>query len=617
MTDAHTNLWSLTRGERPRYAGTVLALGLSSSLMFAAPQLAKSALDVIVSGDLGQAPAWLTEPARHLGLPITHSLRDFLIACGVLSVSSAALSGMFLYLNGRLAAEASEAITQRLRDELFRRLQRLQASFYDTADTGDLVQRCSSDVETVRTFLAADVVEIGRAVLLLVCVTPLLFWMDVTMAWIALCLMPVIFAFALIFFKKVKLQFEAADVAEAELTGVLQENLTGVRVVRAFARQGHENTRFGARNATFRDLSARLARLMGVYWGASDFVCITQYGLVLLFGAMRVMHGEISVGTLFAFVTYETMVTWPVRQIGRVLTDSGKAVVSLGRLREILEALEESSEPAPERTRTAGAIDFEHVSFGYNARETVLHDVNVQIRAGETLAIIGAPGSGKTTLVRLLLRLYSPGAGAIRVDGLEISALSRAWLRRQIGVVMQDPFLYSRTIRENLRVGRADATDVQLSHAAKDAALHSAIERFEQGYDTLVGERGVTLSGGQRQRLALARALLRDPPILVLDDSLSAVDTGTEAHILRALRARKGRHTTLIIAHRLSSVMHADRILVLERGRVVQLGDHKTLAQVEGPYRRLLDIQHDLDADIASELHALSAPQRDRISAPP
>lgn len=616
MTDVHASLWSLTRGERVRYAGTVLALGAASSLMFAAPQLAKTALDVVVSGDLSQAPTWLTAPAQRLGLPVARSLRDFLITCGVLSVTSAALSGMFLYLNGRLAAGASEAITRRLREELFRRLQRLRASFYDTADTGDLVQRCSSDVETVRTFLAADVVEIGRALLLLVCVAPILFWMDVTLAWIALALMPVILAFALIFFRKVKQQFEAADVAEAELTGVLQENLTGVRVVRAFARQDHEIERFGARNAVFRDLSARLARLLGVYWGASDLVCVTQYGLVLVFGAMRAMQGEVSLGTLFAFVTYETMVTWPVRQIGRVLTDSGKAVVSLQRLREILVALEESSEPAPRTERATGAISFEHVTFGYNAQQPVLQDIHVQIGAGETLAIIGAPGSGKTSLVRLLLRLYSPQSGAIRVDGQDISALSRSWLRRQIGVVMQDPFLYSRSIRENLRVGRADASDALLAHAAHDAALHSAIERFEHGYETLIGERGVTLSGGQRQRLALARALLRDPPILVLDDSLSAVDTGTEGHILRALRARKGRHTTLIIAHRLSSVMHADRIMVLEHGRCVQLGDHQSLAQVEGPYRRLLDIQHDLDADISSELHALANPRADRISAP-
>jgi ATP-binding cassette, subfamily B, bacterial len=343
---------------------------------------------------------------------------------------------------------------------------------------------------------------------------------------------------------------------------------------------------------------------------------VTQYGLVLLFGGMRVMHGEISLGTLFAFVTYETMVTWPVRQIGRVLTDSGKAVVSLERLREILLAPEESSDPAPESERTEGAISFEHVTFGYSEREPVLHEINVQIRAGETLAIIGAPGSGKTSLVRLLLRLYNPQSGAIRVDGRDVSKLSRSWLRRQIGVVMQDPFLYSRTVRENLRVGRTNASDELLVQAAQDAALHTAIERFEHGYDTLIGERGVTLSGGQRQRLALARALLRNPPILVLDDSLSAVDTGTEAHILRALRARKGRHTTLIIAHRLSSVMHADRILVLERGRALQLGDHKSLAQVEGPYRRLLNIQHDLDADISNELHALTSPRTDRISAP-
>jgi ATP-binding cassette, subfamily B, bacterial len=607
MMHSPHSLWSLTRGERLRYAGTVAALGMSSLMMFAAPQLAKSALDVIVSGDMSAAPRWV---------PVGTTLTTFLFITGVLSVLSAAVSGMFLYLNGRLVAQASENITRRLRDELFRRLQHLYASFYDTADTGDLVQRCSSDVETVRVFLAADVVEIGRAVLLLVCVTPILFWMNVTLACVALALMPVIFVFALVFFRKIKQLFEAADVAEAELTGVLQENLTGVRVVRAFARQEHEIARFGASNARFRDLSIRLARLMGVYWGASDFVCVMQNGLVLLFGALAAMRGEITLGTLFAFITYEVMVIWPVRQIGRVLTDSGKAVVSLGRLREILTALEETSEPSPESQRAAGAIALKNVTFGYDAAKPVLHDIDVQIRAGETLAIIGAPGAGKTSLVRLLLRLYSPQQGAVHVDGQDIADVSRSWLRKQIGVVMQDPFLYSRTVEQNLRVGRAEATDQLLRQAAEDAALHGAIARFERGYETLIGERGVTLSGGQRQRLALARALLRDPPILVLDDSLSAVDTGTEAHILRALRARKGRHTTLIIAHRLSSVMHADRILVLEHGRCVQLGDHQTLAQVEGPYRRLLNLQHHVDAEISTDLQALARPRTDRISVP-
>jgi ATP-binding cassette subfamily B protein len=340
---------------------------------------------------------------------------------------------------------------------------------------------------------------------------------------------------------------------------------------------------------------------------------------VLFFGALRVMHGEISLGTLFAFTTYETMITWPVRQIGRVLTDSGKAVVSLGRLREILSAQPESTEPTPTSMRATGTISFEHVSFSYGeSAAPVLRDIHLQVHAGETLAIIGAPGSGKTSLVRLLLRLYSPDTGCIRVDGQDISCVSRSWLRRQIGAVMQDPFLYSRTIADNLRVGRADASTELLVQAAQDAALHGAIACFERGYETLIGERGVTLSGGQRQRLALARALLRDPPILILDDSLSAVDTGTESHILRALRARKGRHTTLIIAHRLSSVMHADRILVLEQGQCVQLGDHTTLARIDGPYRRLLELQHGLDAEISTDLQAIAhtQPKADRISVP-
>lgn len=603
MTRPHTvNLWTLSRGQRLRYAGTVLAMGLANLFTYAGPLVAKYAVDVVVARDFSKAAPWLVWPAAGLGLPIARSYGLYLGVSALVIVICTALGGYFQYLRGRLAAMASEAIAQRLREELYRRLHYLRAMFYDTADTGDLVQRCSSDVETLRVFLSGDLVEIGRSILLLATVTPLLFWMDARLAWTSLALMPAIVAVAFVFFRRVKRVFEVTDAAEAALSGVLQENLTGIRVVRAFARQDYEIRKFAEKNARYRDLDLRLIRIMALFWSISDFMCLAQMGLVLCVGGLAIVQGTISVGTLFAFVTYVAMVIWPVRQLGRVLTDSGKAIVSLGRVNEILSAPEEPLQSTPATARAGGEIRIEHVTFGYDPARPVIRDLSLHVRAGETLAIVGAPGAGKSTLIRLLLQLYAQQEGSIRIDGHELAGTSRKWLRQQIGVVMQDPFLYSRTIEANLRVGGPDATQSELEHAMQDAALHETIERFRDGYQTLVGERGVTLSGGQRQRLALARALVKDPPILVLDDSLSAVDTGTEARILAALRARKGRHTTLVIAHRLSSVIHADRILVLEHGRSVQLGDHATLSQIEGPYRRLVQLQSDLDAEISNDV---------------
>lgn len=386
------------------------------------------------------------------------------------------------------------------------------------------------------------------------------------------------------------------------MTATLQENLTGIRVVRAFARQQFEIEKFGARNARFRDLNHRLMRIMGVYWASQDFLCFSQIGLVLGFGAYGIATGSVSAGTVFAFMTYVAVVIWPLRQMARVLSDSGKAVVSLGRVNEVLGAQPEAAGHVPDVARASGRIEFQNVTFGYLPERDVLRNVSFTIAPGETLAIVGPPGCGKTTIVRLLLRLYDYTQGSIRLEGAELATLDRQYVRAQFGVVLQEPFLYSRTIGENLGVGRRNADHNHLIEATRAAAVHDAIAAFPAGYATMVGERGVTLSGGQRQRLALARALLRDPAILVLDDALSAVDTDTERRILDALSGRRGRATTIVIAHRLTSIRRADRILVLDAGRIVELGTHAELVRANGPYRRLCEIQGALEASIDNDL---------------
>ena len=594
-----TSLWNITRGQRLRYSGAILAMLLTNLFLFGAPLIGKYAIDVVGTNDLGLGMPWLADQFD----PAVGNFGGYLWASAGLALGVTAIAGIFLYLRGRWAALASEAIVQNLRLALYARLHHVQANFYDTADTGDLVQRCSSDVETIRVFLSTHVVEIGRAVMLLVTVMPILFWLDQRLAWVSLVLMPFLVIGAYWFFARVKSLFEATDEAEAALTATLQENLTGIRVVRAFARQEYETQRFAERNTAFRDHSFKLMLLMSYYWGISDFFAMVQLGIVLLVGASFIMANTLSVGDLFAFLTYIGMVIWPLRHLGRVLTDTGKAVVALGRVDHILATPVEATGLIPEMGRCKGALAFKNVHFNYNDDTPVLRGLTVNIPAGETLAIVGPPGCGKTSLIRVLLGLYPYSEGSATIDGQEISDLDIHWLRAQVGVVLQDPFLYSRSIGANVELGRPNAPTEDIRKACEDAAIHASILSFANGYDSMVGERGVTLSGGQRQRLALARTLLKNPPVLVLDDSLSAVDTGTEAQILAALRARKGRQTTLIIAHRLSSVRDADRILVLDDGKLKQLGTHAELAAVEGPYRRLCVIQGQLDDTISADLN--------------
>ena len=582
-------LWGLTRGQRARYGGAVAAIALANVCMLGAPVVAGHALDVIKEGHLAPALsslAWVT-----LRIADSGQVAAYLAVSAAAAVLVTAAGGLLMYVRGRWAALASEGLARRVRDSLYERLHELPAAFFDHADTGDLVQRCSSDVETVRLFLSSQVVEIGRAVLLVAVMAPVLFLTHPALAALGVSLMPVLVAGAVVFFSRVRRRFQIADEAEGAMTAVLQENLTGIRVVRAFARQQHEMARFGAKSRAWRDNVLQVTRLEAVYWGLSDFLCLSQIGVVLIAGGLFLAAGKISVGELFVFVSLVSQVIWPVRRLGEVLTDSGKAIVALGRVNHILQAAPESRAPPPPVRRATGAIVFDAVRAGYKPDRAAVVDFSVRIPAGQTVGIVGPPGCGKSTLVRLLLRLYPIHGGRILVDGMDVRELDRRWLRDQIGVVMQEPFLYARSIADNLRVGRPDAADDELSAAAREAAIDDAIAELPAGYETRVGERGVTLSGGQRQRLALARALLKNPPILVLDDSLSAVDSGTEQRILEALARRRGRHTTLVIAHRISSVRDADRILVLDRGRLLQDGVHDDLAAMPGPYRRLCEVQ--------------------------
>jgi ATP-binding cassette subfamily B protein len=597
-------LWQLCQGHKLRYLRAMLAMALGILLSFGVPLVTLAAIDGPLGGWARErfgktaADTRLTEMAAWLGL--RQGMELWL--AGALILSLAMLSGLALYLRSRWAAVASEGIVRAVRQKLSEHLAKLPSSYYDSADTGDLVQRCTSDVETLRMFLSTQVVEIGRAVLLLCTAAPILFYLNAELAMVSLVLMPVIVAFAWFFFRRIRVLFQEMDEAEGKMTTVLQENLTAIRVVRAFARQDYEKEKFSKRNGAFRDTHARFVRLLAMFWSASDMLCLTQVGLVLMSGAHFVSTGKMSLGTLAAFLEFEYLIIWPVRQMGRVLADAGKATVAQARLQEILQVPEESDlDPEPNQQ----LLPLTGLNFAFGDEGAALQDIGFKLKAGETLALIGPPGSGKTTLIQLLLRLYDHTEGSIQFDGRPSTELPRRFLRSHFGVVMQEPFLYSKTVRANLTLGSLNASAEQVTESTTAAAIHDSILEFKEGYETLVGERGVTLSGGQRQRIALARALLMKPKLLVLDDALSAVDTETESRILQALEERRGKQTTILIAHRLSSVLHADQILVLDHGRIQQSGNHGELIAVEGPYRRLWSIQGALENEIREDLHGV------------
>ncbi|MBX3354942.1 MAG: ABC transporter ATP-binding protein [Phycisphaeraceae bacterium] len=525
---------------------------------------------------------------------------------GLFVALSAALAGGLLWLKGWCVAHASQRAIRRLRQELHEHLHRLPAAFFRKHESGDLLQRCTSDVDTVLSFMAMQVIEIVRCSSLLLAAIPIMLFTDAWMTVASLLLVPPITWFGLVFFHRVRHRFLAKDEAEGALTARAQENLNGIRVVRAFDRGDFERARFRKANAIHRDLDRGLFRLFAIFWSASDLLCLLQLGIVIGLGLWRVSEGTLSVPDYAFFLIAVNLWLWPFRMMGRILADLGKATVSIDRLDMILREPEETSPtaplaPPPEPLK--GALRFDRVGFRHDAKSApALDDVTFEIAPGETVALMGPSGSGKSTLIDLLLRLADPDRGTISLDGVDIGRLPRAWVRSRISSVLQQPFLFSRSIRENLVIAAPQADEHSIHAAAADAALQTTIERFEQGYDTIVGERGITLSGGQRQRLAIARALLRDAPVLILDDALSAVDNETEREIVGAIRARHGRRTTIVIAHRISTLTLADRVVVLERGRVVDIGRADELRQRPGLFRRLWEVHAEVEREAASGL---------------
>lgn len=564
---------------------------------FLTPLLLSEIVDSILGSEPFTMPDFLMNPINDLGG--RDFLRQNLWIPALALILMNVVNGVFTFIKGRSSAIASENIARKLCNDLYRHLQHLPFAYHVKAQAGELIQRCTSDVDTIRRFLAVQVMEVVNTVLMVVIAMSILLPRSVPITLYSLILVPPLFCFATWFFKMVHKSFEVADEADGVLNAVLQENLSGVRVVRAFGQQEREVEKFDRVNNDLRKKNLRLNELLAIYWGGGDAISMTQTLLTLVVCIIYACNGWITVGTLIVFTSTLGMLLFPIRQLGRTLSDAGKAMVSMKRVQAILHEEAEPDEPNALKPDLHGDIVFDHVSFAYpDDNVPVLRDVSFTIPAGKTAAVLGGTGSGKSTMMYLLQRLYTPTSGKITIGGVDIQQIDRKYLRAHVGLILQEPFLYSKSIRENVGITAPEQEAERIEHAADIASASGFIAKADKGWETVVGERGVTLSGGQKQRIAIARTLLKDNNILIFDDSLSAVDTETDAQIRAALRHEQKDVTTLIISHRVTTLSQADLILVLENGQITQQGTHAELCSQPGLYQRINSIQNALEEEL-------------------
>ena len=520
-------------------------------------------------------------------------------------VGLALLEGSSTYISGRLAAKAAESVARRLRNYLFDHMQRLSFAYHAKTPTGELIQRSTSDVDALRRFFSEQAIGVGRIVLMFAINFAAISYMQWKLGLVSVAVMPLIVLVSIIFFRRSSKLYEQYQEQEATLSTTLQENLSGVRVVKAFARQGYEREKFDKDNWEKFLRGKRLTTLHAFFWPLTDLLCTAQLLGGFTVAALMAINGEITVGTYLAYVGMVGWLIWPLRQLGRLIVQTSTGLVSYHR---VMEVIKQDREPLMEgdyqpKNDVRGRLEFKNVSFAYEGDSEVLKDITFTCEPGQAIALLGSTGSGKTTLMNLLPRFYEYAAGSLTLDGIELNRYPRRFLRQQIGIVEQEPFLFSRSLRENISYGVGHpVSDAEVEAAARAAAIHDVIQTFPEGYGTLVGEKGVTLSGGQKQRVAIARTLLKNPRILILDDSTSSVDLETEAEIRMALENLMLGRTTFIIAHRIQSVMNADLILVLDNGRILQRGKHEDLVSQPGTYRKIFDIQTRIETELEAEI---------------
>ena len=563
------------------------------------PQVIRISVDGVLGSDLSKIPEWVK--AFLSEETIRENPGKMLTIAALAVILLAAINIAANYYSKVFAAKGSESFVKGMRDQLYDHIQKLPYSWHVKNQTGDIIQRCTSDVDVVRNFVTNQLMEVFRIIFLIVFNMVIMFSMNVKISLIAVSFFPIVILYSGYFFSKIAQHFQEADEAEGILSSVVQENLTGVRVVRAFGRESFERKRFDEKNERFAGLWIYLGKFLSLYWSIGDLITGIQILTVICMGVLFTVDSNLTVGEFIAFVSYNSSMAWPVRSLGRIISEMSKAGVSIDRIAYILDEKEEDDRPGVTKPAINKDIVFDKVNFKYEEGAAVLKDVSFTVPAGKTFAILGNTGSGKSTLVHLLNRLYDlpDGCGKITIGGVDIRDIDRQYLRSQIGMVLQEPFLYSGSIKENVGITKESSAFDDIREACEIACVDSAIDSFTDGYETIVGERGVTLSGGQKQRVAIARMLVEHTPVMIFDDSLSAVDAQTDAMIREALKKRMAGTTVILIAHRITTLMQADCIMVLEDGAVAEMGSHEQLMEHHGIYRRIYDIQMNtqLDAD--------------------
>ena len=584
-------IWRFLKGSKHFFVLSMLMAAMTAMSDMITPQIIRAAVDNAIGGNeptFGPAVMKLVNAVggfAYLGQNL------WIMAIAVLCVAVVKVLSQYGFL--AFNTRASETLTKTMRDTLYTHIEHLPFSWHMKNHTGDIIQRCTSDIDTTRNFVAGQMTQLLRILILVTLSMTFMFSMTPMLAVISLLPMPLIVWYSFRFHHKIGAGFKECDESEGRLSAMAQENLTGVRVVRAFGRERYERDRFEKHNEEYTGLWIRLARLMARFWSTADILSGMQIMLVVVFGVVFCLKGQMTSGEYIAFISYNAQLVWPIRMLGRMISDMSKAGVAIERIGYIIDSeVEKDCEGAVAPDMT-GDIAFEHVSFAYEGFPQMLHDITFTMKAGTTLGILGGTGSGKSTLMLLLDRLYDlpENSGRITIGGVDIATIQREHLRKNIGIVLQEPFLFSRTLKENLSITDEQLTLSDIREAARAACLDDTIEGFTKGYDTFVGERGVTLSGGQKQRAAIARMLTQHTPIMIFDDSLSAVDAETDAKIRTALEKRFGSASIILISHRITTLSKADQVIVLDRGRIAEMGTPAELEKAGGLYQRISEIQ--------------------------
>ena len=584
-------LWRFLDGSKKYFLFSILAASVTALADMINPQIIRAAVDCAIGGNEGDFPAFVMDFVNSIGGFAYLGQHLWIMALAIVVVAMFQVVSQYVFRVSN--TKASETLVKTMRDQLFTHIEHLPFSWHMKNRTGDIIQRCTSDIETTKNFLSEQMTSIFRIVVLLVLSMTFMLSMHPLLTVIALIPMPAIIGYSFVFHKKVHDGFMDCDENEGKLSAIAQENLTGVRVVRAFGRERAEIDKFEKQNDYYTSLWVKMAKVLSKFWSTSDILSGIQVMLIVVFGAVFCVRGTMTEGEYIAFISYNAMLVWPIRMLGRMISELSKAGVSIDRVFYIMNSPVEKDDEDAVDAPMDGDICFEHVNFGYENAPQMLYDVNFTMKAGTTLGILGGTGSGKSTMMLLLEKMYDieEGNGRITIGGTDIRKIKTEHLRRHIGMVLQEPFLFSRTIAENIGICSPEIDLEQIRSAARAAALDDTVMSFAQGYETMVGERGVTLSGGQKQRSAIARMLTQDVPIMIFDDSLSAVDTETDAKIRQAISQRFGKASVILISHRITTLSSADKILVLDHGRIVEEGTHEELKSAGGIYQKIYETQ--------------------------